>query len=73
MRVNVEREVDLNSLIKQLDNKSQTNPDGMTEYKVMVDKQLLRDAHDVIVQFKKEAIERVIKDMERIVKRKYTT
>lgn len=54
MKVNVEREVNLDWLIKQLDIKSQVNPNGMAGYEIMVDKQLLRDAHDVIVQLAKE-------------------
>lgn len=54
MKVKVEREVNLDWLIKQLDTKSQVHPDGMGGYEVRVDKQLLRDAHDVIVQFTKE-------------------
>ncbi len=54
MKVNVEREVNLDWLINQLDVKSQVNPVGMAGYDVRVDKQLLRDAHDVIVQFRKE-------------------
>ena len=54
MKVNVEREVNLDWLIKQLDVKSQVNPIGMAGHEVTVSKQLLRDAHDVIVQFRKE-------------------
>jgi len=51
MKVNIEREVNLDWLLSQLDNKSQVHPDGMGGYEVRVDKQLLRDAHDVIKQF----------------------
>lgn len=54
MKVNVEREVNLDWLIKQLDDKSRVHPNGMGGYEVVVDKQLLRDAHDVIVQFRDE-------------------
>ena len=63
MKVTVEREVNLDRLIEQLDVKSQINPDGMAGYEVVVDKQLLIDAHDVIVQFRKEASERAFKDV----------
>lgn len=70
MKVNVEREVDLNWLIEQLDAKSQINYNGMAGLEVRVDKQLLRDTHDVIVQFREESIERIIKDIERIIKKK---
>lgn len=54
MKVNIEREVNLDWLIKELDAKSQVNPIGMAWYEVRVNKQLLRDAHDVIVQFRNE-------------------
>lgn len=54
MKVKVEREVNLDWLLKQLDNKSQVHPNGMGGYEVRVDKQLLRDAHDVIVQLMNE-------------------
>ena len=51
MKVNVEREVDLNRLLINLNEKSQCKNPGMAGYEVTVSKQLLRDAHDVIVQF----------------------
>lgn len=54
MKVKVEREVNLDWLIKQLDQKSRIDPKGMGGYEVRVEKQLLRDAHDVIVQLRNE-------------------
>ena len=51
MKVNVEREVDLNRLLINLNEKSQCKNSGMAGYEVTVSKQLLRDAHDVIAQF----------------------
>ena len=54
MKVNVEREVDLNRLLINLNEKSQCKNPGMAGYEVTVSKQLLRDAHDVIAQFIKE-------------------
>ena len=54
MKVNVEREVDLNRLLTNLNEKSQCKDPGMAGYEVTVSKQLLRDAHDVIAQFIKE-------------------
>lgn len=54
MKVNVEREVDLNRLLINLNEKSQCKNPGMAGYEVTVSKQLLRDAHDVIAQFVKE-------------------
>ena len=54
MKVNVEREVNLDWLINQLDVKSQVHPVGMASHEVVVSKQLLRYAHDVIIQFRKE-------------------
>ena len=54
MKVNVEREVDLNRLLINLNEKSQCKNPGMAGYEVTVSKQLLRDAHDVISQFIKE-------------------
>ena len=54
MKVISEREVNLDELISKLDEKSQRHPVGMAGYDVMVEKQLLRDAHDVIVQFRNE-------------------
>ena len=50
MKVNIEREVDLNKLLINL-KKSQCKNHGTTGYEVTVSKQLLRDAHDVIIQF----------------------
>lgn len=54
MKVKVEREINLDWLIKQLDDRSKMNAVGMNGYEVCVNKQLLRDAHDVIVQFVNE-------------------
>ena len=54
MKVKVEREVNLDWLLKQLDQKSKANPDIIDGYEVLVDRQLLRDAHDVITQFRNE-------------------
>lgn len=51
MKVKVEREVDINRLLLNLDEKSQCKDPGMASYEVVVNKQLLRDAHDVIKQF----------------------
>ena len=51
MKVNVEREIDLNRLLINLNDKSQCKDPGMAGYEVTVSKQLLRDAHDVIKQF----------------------
>ena len=51
MKVNVEREIDINRLITNLNEKSQCKDPGMAGYEVTVSKQLLRDAHDVIKQF----------------------
>lgn len=51
MKVNVEREIDLNRLLINLNEKSQCKDPGMAGYEVTVSKQLLRDAHDVIKQF----------------------
>ncbi len=54
MKVNVEREIDLNRLLINLNEKSQCKDPGIAGYEVTVSKQLLRDAHDVISQFIKE-------------------
>ena len=54
MKVNVEREIDLNRLLINLNEKWQCKDSGMAGYEVTVSKQLLRDAHDVIAQFIKE-------------------
>ena len=51
MKATVEREVDLNRLLINLNEKSQCKNPGMSGYEITVSKQLLRDAHDVIVQF----------------------
>ena len=51
MKVNIEREVDLNRLLINLNEKSQCKNPGMAGYEVTVSKQLLRDEHDVIAQF----------------------
>lgn len=51
MKVNVEREVDVNRLLINLNEKAQCKDPGMAGYEVTVSKQLLRDAHDVIKQF----------------------
>lgn len=50
MKVKVEREVDVNRLLINLNEKSQCKDPGMAGYEVTVNKQLLRDAHDVIKQ-----------------------
>ena len=50
MKVKVEREVDIDRLLINLDEKSQCKNQGMAGYEVTVSKQLLRDAHDVIKQ-----------------------
>lgn len=70
MKVKVEREVNLDWLLNQLDNKSQVHPNGMGSYEVRVDKQLLRDAHDVIVQLREELFERAIEEFKRCIKTK---
>ena len=54
MKVNIERDVDVNQLLINLNSKSQCKSIGMAGYEVTVDKQMLRDAHDVIAQFIKE-------------------
>ena len=51
MKVKVERDVNLERLLIELDKRSQCNSNGMAGYDVNVEKQLLRDAHDVIQQF----------------------
>lgn len=50
MKVNVEREVDIERLLINLNEKSKCTSVGMAGYEVTVNKQLLRDAHDVIKQ-----------------------
>lgn len=54
MRVNTERDIDVNRLLTNLDTKSQCKDPGMAGYEVTVSKQLLRDAYDVIKQFTDE-------------------
>lgn len=54
MKVNIERDVDVNQLLINLNSKSQCKSVGMSGYEVTIDKQMLRDAHDVIAQFMKE-------------------
>ena len=54
MKVNIEREVDVERLLINLNEKSLCKDPGMAGYEVTVNKQLLRDAHDVIVQFAKQ-------------------
>lgn len=54
MKVNVERDIDVKQLLINLDSKQQCKSVGMAGYEVLVDKQMLRDAHDVIAQFMKE-------------------
>lgn len=51
MKVNIEREVDIDRLLINLNEKSLCKDPGMAGYEVTVNKQLLRDAHDVIAQF----------------------
>lgn len=65
MKVNIERDVDVNQLLINLNSKSQCKSVGMAGYEVTIDKQMLRDAHDVIAQFMKE------KDHEKNKNRKY--
>lgn len=54
MKVNIEREVDVERLLINLNEKSLCKDPGMAGYEVTVNKQLLRDAHDVIAQFAKQ-------------------
>ena len=63
MKVNVEREVDLNRLLINLNEKSQCKNPGMVGYEVTVSKQLLRDAHDVIAQFINEKTDIITLDI----------
>lgn len=51
MKVHIEREVDVQRLLINLNEKSHCKDPGMAGYSVTVDKQLLRDAHDVIATF----------------------
>jgi hypothetical protein len=64
MIVNIERDIDVKQLLINLDSKSQCKSVGMAGYEVLVDKQMLRDAHDVIAQFikAKEEQSKRIKD-----------
>lgn len=50
LKVNIERDVDINRLLINLNEKSLCKDPGMAGYEVTVNKQLLRDAHDVIKQ-----------------------
>ena len=54
MKVKIERDIDVKQLLINLDSKSQCKSVGMAGYEITVDKQMLRDAHDVIAQFMKE-------------------
>lgn len=60
MKVNIEREVDIDRLLINLNEKSQCKLVGMAGYDVTVSKQLLRDAHDVIAQFRKQQCQTTI-------------
>lgn len=53
LKVNIERDIDIGRLLINLNQKSQCSSIGMSGYEVTVNKQLLRDAHDVIKQFMK--------------------
>ena len=53
LKVNIEREVDIDRLLINLNERSLCKDPGMAGYEVIVNKQLLRDAHDVIAQFVK--------------------
>lgn len=53
MKVNIERDIDVNQLLINLNSKSQCKSVGMAGYEVTVNKQMLRDAHDVIAQLMK--------------------
>jgi len=50
LKVNIEREVDIDKLLINLNERSLCKDQGMAGYEVTVNKQLLRDAHDVIKQ-----------------------
>lgn len=54
MKVNVERDIDIERLLINLNEKSKCSSVGMAGYDVTVSKQMLRDAHDVIKQFMTE-------------------
>lgn len=51
MKVNIERDIDVERLLINLNEKSKCSSVGMAGYDVTVSKQMLRDAHDVIKQF----------------------
>ena len=53
MKVSIERDIDVEQLLINLNSKSQCKSVGMAGYDVVVDKQMLRDAHDVIAQLMK--------------------
>lgn len=53
LKVNVERDVDIQMLLINLNEKSLCKDPGMVGYEVTVNKQLLRNAHDVIKQLYK--------------------
>jgi hypothetical protein len=53
MKVNIERDIDIEQLLINLNSKSQCKSVGMAGYDVVVAKQMLRDAHDVIAQLMK--------------------
>lgn len=57
MKVKVERDIDVERLLINLNEKSQCKSVGMAGYDVTVSKQLLRDAHDVIKQLLSETPE----------------
>ena len=57
MRVNIERDIDVKQLLINLESKSQCKSVRMAGYEVTVNKQMLRDAHDVIAQLMKETEE----------------
>ena len=54
MKVNIERDIDVERLLINLNEKSKCSSVGMTSYDVTVSKQMLRDAHDVIKQLTTE-------------------
>lgn len=54
MKVNVERDIDVERLLINLSEKSKCSSVGMAGYDVTVSKQMLRDAHDVIKQMMSE-------------------
>lgn len=54
MKVNVERDIDVERLLINLSEKSKCSSVGMAGYDVTVSKQMLRDAHDVIKQLMTE-------------------